>query len=221
MFKPPLSSQRIVASLVGVSILIYFMALRTDATLVQFILKPIPVLGLALWVYLTEKTAYRTWLLLALLCSALGDVMMDFINLGWGDQMLFGLSAFFVTHLIYVAICWHYQRKSLWRPLIFYGVCSTSLFVWISPTLGDMALPVGLYVAVITVLMWRTLALVERPLSRELLGHTAWLGAIIFTVSDTMIAINQFVVPFANASVLIMITYWLAQWLIINELKNL
>lgn len=221
MFKPPLSPQRIVGSLVGVSILLYFMAMRMEASLAQFILKPLPVLGLALWVYLGEKTTYRKWLIAALLFSAVGDVMMEFANVGWGDQLVLGLSAFLITHVIYAAICLHHERKVMLIPLLMYGVVSLGLYGWMWPNLGEMALPVALYVIVITIMMWRTLALVERPLSRDLLAHSAWLGAIIFAVSDTLIATNRFVTPIANASVLIMISYWLAQLLIVKELKKL
>jgi len=44
------------------------------------------------------------------------------------------------------------------------------------------------------------------------------IGALIFMLSDTMLAINKFLEPIAYANVLIMITYIVAQYLIVSGL---
>jgi uncharacterized membrane protein YhhN len=41
-------------------------------------------------------------------------------------------------------------------------------------------------------------------------------GAVFFIISDSLLALDKFYRPFALASVLIMLTYGIAQWLIVK-----
>jgi uncharacterized membrane protein YhhN len=66
----------------------------------------------------------------------------------------------------------------------------------------ELAMPVGLYIVVISVMLATALAT----------GNVlAGVGAALFVSSDTMIAWNRFVRPFRGADIGIMVTYHLGQ----------
>ncbi len=84
-------------------------------------------------------------------------------------------------------------------------------FSLLRPGLGTLALPVGAYVVVITIMMWRAAARVGIPRA----GRVAWLGlagALAFGASDTLIAVTRFLHPIEGVRVPIMLLYWLGQW---------
>lgn len=78
--------------------------------------------------------------------------------------------------------------------------------------MGAMLVPVTGYMILIGIMMWRALAMVQTPGNK-----TQWiapLGAIVFAISDTMIAIHLFDGSFTWDRHLIIISYWLGQSLI-------
>ena len=80
------------------------------------------------------------------------------------------------------------------------------------PSLGPMALPVSVYVAVICTMMWRAAASVGstgRPTTAEWL---ALAGAVLFAASDTLIAVDRFRAPIEGVRWPIMLLYWAGQW---------
>lgn len=77
----------------------------------------------------------------------------------------------------------------------------------LTPNLGKLALPVGLYIAAITAMGLAAIALPHRPLVA--------LGAVCFILSDALIALDKFVAPLGFAGPAIWITYVLAQVLIV------
>ena len=84
-------------------------------------------------------------------------------------------------------------------------------FVLLRPGLGPMALPVGVYVAVICTMMWRAAARVGSPGTPALAALLALAGAVAFGASDTLIAFDLFSAPIPGARWPIMILYWLGQ----------
>jgi uncharacterized membrane protein YhhN len=102
------------------------------------------------------------------------------------------------------------SRAALARALPFaaWGLVTFNL---LRPGLGTLALPVGAYVVVITIMMWRAAARVGSPRARG----AAWLGlagAIAFGASDTLIAVTRFLQPIEGVRVPIMLLYWFGQW---------
>jgi uncharacterized membrane protein YhhN len=75
------------------------------------------------------------------------------------------------------------------------------------PNLGNMLVPVVTYLLVI----------VAMGVLAALSGVNHWLvvaGACLFIASDSLIAVNRFIAPVPNSSLLIMVTYYPAQLLI-------
>jgi uncharacterized membrane protein YhhN len=87
------------------------------------------------------------------------------------------------------------------------------------PTLGDLTLPVFVYALVISTML---LFALKGFLNWEKTG--SWyilIGAISFVTSDSILAFNKFHTPIVLSSFLIMITYLVAQYLIVVGILKL
>ncbi len=151
------------------------------------------------------------WLLLALVLCLVGDVALLGASTG---HFLAGLTAFLLGHLAYVA-CFVTLGLSGGWPWALSGlaVVAISLAVGrrILPTVAStqgaaLAAAVAAYMLVIGLMAatgWAT-------------GH--WLigvGVSSFVVSDTVLALNKFVAPLNRGQLAVMVTYHLAQVLIV------
>ena len=54
----------------------------------------------------------------------------------------------------------------------------------------------------------------------EALARNAALGGVLFMTSDALLAFNKFSAPVPMAGLLILATYWAAQWLIASSLRT-
>lgn len=184
--------------------LVFFAALALDLEAVRVVTKPLPALLLAVWVARRRGDALGRLVAAGLLLSACGDLLLDL------GLFLPGLVAFLLAHVAYVGgFVSDEPRPALARALPFaaYGV---GAFALLRRGLGDMTVPVGVYVAVICTMMWRAAARVGgRPPARA-----AWLGlagALAFAASDSLIAFDRFHAPIPGARWPIMVLYWLGQ----------
>jgi uncharacterized membrane protein YhhN len=168
-------------------------------------LKPVPALVLAAWVFVRRRDAPGRTATAGLLLSALGDALLE------TDRFVPGLVAFMAAHIAYVlAFVLDEARLRLLRLLPF-AAWSAGAYGLLRPGLGAMAIPVGAYVCVITLMMWRAAARVggaRTPLGAARAGA---LGAVAFGASDTLIAFDRFLQPLPAARIPILVLYWLGQ----------
>lgn len=139
--------------------------------------------------------------------SCLGDIFLDLP----GQHFVQGLVSFLVAHFIYILL---FVRN--WpRPLRPGGgqlaltaavlVYSLLLASWLSPSLGKLAGPVMVYICAITVMAASTIfAGFAKPY--------IWIGALLFMLSDSMIAAGRFKTPVPLSNYLIWATYYLGQY---------
>jgi uncharacterized membrane protein YhhN len=78
------------------------------------------------------------------------------------------------------------------------------------PSLGALQVPVTLYVVVITAMAWQALTRFHRSGSAD--ARLAAYGALLFMLSDASLAFRRFRGDFTGSVLLVMGTYWLAQW---------
>jgi uncharacterized membrane protein YhhN len=173
---------------------------------VRLVVKPVPVLALAAWATLRGSRQPLGRLTAAgLLLSAVGDVLLD------AGRFLPGLGAFLLAHVVYILAFISVERRPAVARALPFAAWGLVTFNLLRPGLGTLALPVGAYVVVITIMMWRAAARVGSPRA----GRAAWLGlagAIAFGSSDTLIAVTRFLQPIEGVRVPIMLLYWLGQW---------
>jgi uncharacterized membrane protein YhhN len=144
----------------------------------------------------------------ALALSCVGDVLL---HLGFRRYFGLGLVAFFLAHVAYVALFVRSWPRPL-RPrrldlllaaaVLIYSVVVTG---WLSTRLGEYALPVIAY----------SIAITAMAISAILAGFSTplvWLGAMLFMLSDSLIAAGRFRTVLPLAAYLIWPTYYLAQY---------
>lgn len=194
---------------------LFFASLLFDWPVASLVLKPIPVVCVLAWV---ARVASRDAQLVALglVLSLVGDVCLTSVV----DLFIPGLVAFLLAHVAYVVAYVRRTRALHLLRLVPVAAFGAFAFHWLAPSLGEMRGPVLVYVVVICAMMWRAAAQIgERPGAE---GH-AWaalIGAVMFAVSDTMVAYNRFVAPSLAVEIALMILYWGAQGMIAASVER-
>jgi uncharacterized membrane protein YhhN len=172
-----------------------------------WLLKIIPIVILVIGVLSTQASFTRSVLLVALAFSACGDLLLAF------DKFIFGVAAFLLAQLSYALIF-----KTYWQGITTRWVVSIMLLVYmllmawlLLPSLGDLKIPVIAYLLAIGVMGFLA---VQSSLNMR----WAILGAMVFIISDSLIAINKFVHPIPFESYWIMSTYYAAQFMLVTSL---
>lgn len=195
-------------------------AVQLNYKIAEYVFKPLIVIWLFAYFILQTrlvKSDLKKWIIIALLFSWLGDVLLML----QGDNSVFfllGLSAFLLAHMCYI-LFFHFVRtrenvKSRWYLLPIVVVYYTFLISILSPGLGEMKLPVRIYGIVISFMFM--LAMHMLFIKNKGAGRWVMIGALLFVISDSALAINKFYQPFSAASVIIMLTYGMAQFFIIE-----
>jgi len=177
-----------------------------------YLFKPLTmvfIILLALWGARPDASLYKYAILAGLGFSLVGDI---FLMLPL-KRVIAGLASFLVAHLCYIVAFSAGIRLGVsgFLPALFL-LYVIIMFVVLFPHLGKMKLPVLVYELVIVMMAWRA---VERWAQ---IGDTGALlalaGAILFVISDSVWATNQFVRRYKSAQALILSSYFCAQWLI-------
>ena len=197
-----------ILALVGVAaVILFFVGLVTDHFLLRMVTKPVPVLCLALWVYLGQRGRYSTFITGGLVFSALGDILLEYSE----QTFLPGVLAFLFAHIFYIGAFLSRTRTLKLSYAVPFAVWGLLVYVLLFSNLGGMTAPVALYVVVICTMMWRAATQIgtkEASLADERAGA---LGAVSFGLSDTLIALNRWYTPIPQVKYFIMVLYWLGQ----------
>lgn len=193
-----------------------------------FIFKPLLMPILLAWM-LTQGSAVRSGfhrlIMISLVFSTAGDCFLMFKN---DDLFIFGLGSFLVAHVLYiVAFARNLKGAAVPIPiggkimlaLPFAGFVGIFLYILKDHILGnettkDLLVPVAVYATVIGTM--GLFAMYRMSATNRLSFRFILAGALLFIASDSLIAINKFVSPLENASLMIMITYILAQYFIVK-----
>jgi uncharacterized membrane protein YhhN len=193
--------------LVGVMAALFHLAgLWGELPLLRLVTKPLPVLCLALWVLHRERDRYASLVTSGLALSLVGDVLLEVAG-----HFLAGLVAFLMAHLCYVGAFCSDQRRPALLPALPFAAWGLLVYAELMPHLGQLRVPVAIYVIAIFAMMWRSAARVG---SARVAGLSAWLGlagAVLFGVSDTLIAFDRFQAPIPGARYAIILLYWAGQ----------
>lgn len=179
-----------------------FLAAETSA-----IFKIIPILLLCALTIKSEVHLYKLHLLIALAFSMGGDVLLEL------GLFVPGLVSFLVAQLVYAGLFLRCHSAWLDRLPISLALLAFSVamgfLMW--GNAGEMRIPVLAYLVVITLM----------GLSANT-SHikTVIVGAAIFIFSDSIIALNRFVLPIPAADWLIMVSYYLAQYCLVTSILH-
>ena len=203
-------------------VLLYFagMALQNDT--LQFFLKPLLVgalLGYFVAATAGNRSSLKKWIIGALIFSVGGDSLLLFANEN-ERYFILGLVSFLIAHVFY--ILWFHLikvRESIsgkWYAAVIVGVYYFFIMSFLIPHLGALKIPVLIYGIVISFMLLLAMHLYD--LAVHTTARTILTGAILFVVSDSVLAINKFYHPVAWGGWAIMVTYVGAQWLLVKGL---
>lgn len=177
--------------------------------------------------FLISKVKSNNKLILsALFFSWLGDIFLMFPRNEYSEQMqkllfIFGLASFLIAHVFYIftflneinsvkKVSLIVENPYLVLPFL---VFLFFLLYFLFPYLKDMKLPVVVYGSIINLMA--LMALNRKNLVIASSFYLVFIGALLFMISDTTIAVNVFYKAQPWHRIFIMSTYILAQALIV------
>lgn len=203
--------------------LLNLIAAATDIAMLGFITKPLLMPALGLYFYQsTQKTPLNKFIFAALFFSFLGDTLLMFTDYS-GSFFLAGLVAFLIAHIVYIIMNINFvndqesKMKLQWQDAIFFLV-GLLIFSIIKNDLGEMYIPTIVYTTVICIM---GLSARKRWKKTEMKDFW-WVmsGAVLFMVSDSILAINKFSFPFPQAGFLVMLTYLAGQYMLVEGFRQ-
>ena len=175
----------------------------------KYLFKPLTtilVIAIAGFQQYESQNLYGYLIIAGLVFSLLGDIFLMLPK----DKFVQGLASFLMAHIFYIV-----AFSSGFGPFLEIGylipaVIYTSVFLWILlPKTGKMKIPVLIYALVLMIFLWQALG------RFYYLGNQASLfiiiGAVLFVISDTILAYSKFVKNIRMSATLIHTTYWGAQ----------
>lgn len=157
----------------------------------------------------TKEHAHKLFFI-GLVFSSFGDFFLDYDRVNW---FVFGLGSFLVAHLFYIFSLKPFVTKLIAKKrsaiIVMYCIYGMSLFSLIYGGLGELFIPVFVYMSVL-LLMGITTLLSEKS--------NTWLviGGISFILSDSFIGLDKFYQEIPYATLLIMSTYYFAQFSLVK-----
>lgn len=194
------------------------LAILSGSAVLHVIAKPLLMPVLLVYFYTETRSRGRIKHLIAgaLFFSWIGDVVL-LIDSRYGSFFIYGLIAFLAAHICYIA--YFYKARKLnavkgFKPYasLFILAYMTIFYITIYPFLSMLWIPVLTYAAVITLMLIASVQAFD--LRSQKFGVVCVAGTLLFAVSDSILATNRFVLPFAYAPLFIMLTYGIAQFLI-------
>jgi uncharacterized membrane protein YhhN len=191
----------------------------------ELVSKPLIMLAL-IGYYLASATSRNMTFVRALFFCWTGDVLLLFQS----EAPVFfmaGLGAFLVGQLLYISSFRHMQDPDHGKELTIpqkirfclpVVLAGTGLITILFPRLGGLKLPVLLYAVALMLMVMAAIFRFGRTSS-----NSYWpmlLGAILFMISDSTLAMNKFYSPIPAGGFWIMSTYIAAQYLIVRGAVN-
>jgi uncharacterized membrane protein YhhN len=217
--------QKMLPALYFLALAVECLAVLSGSPVLHFVSKPLLMPVLALYFYLSSHRSAPAgrFLLGALGFSWIGDVMLMLDKL-YGSLFIYGLLGFLGAHICYLLFFLKIRKintsarsHNIVGSLIIFAYMAT-FYAFLYPGLAGLKVPVLIYAVFITLMLISGLRAFD--LRSQAFGRICVLGTLIFGVSDSILAINRFASPFEYAPLFIMVTYGVAQFLIVEGAKS-
>jgi uncharacterized membrane protein YhhN len=180
---------------------------------VEYVLKPATLAALAATAVVADLGDPKPWVVAALVFGLLGDVGLMLSDGHADPPFLAGLGAFLIGHGWYIVAFLQAGVRGLYvisGLLIVAGIAGLALPAVLRGAARSAGRPFALIVA------FYAAALSAMTVLGVGTGVvTTAIGVVLFLISDTLIARERFVAPVLNGDLLIIVTYHLAQFLIL------
>lgn len=204
---------------------VYLLILFLGHENLNFFLKPILIPILIFGVYFYKNFPTKNILLTALIFSWIGDVILLFSDIS-EIYFILGLISFLISHIVYCILFNRQTKRNLKKKSIAIGIGTILIACYLIgmlsvllPSLGDLKIPVIVYASVISIMLlfaYNGLLNWNEPGNKLVFS-----GAVVFVISDSILAINKFYNPIEKSSFFIMLTYLVAQYLIVIGILKL
>jgi len=156
----------------------------------------------------------RNTTLLALIFSLIGDVLLMFVDKS-SNFFIGGLVAFLLAHVMYILVFLKSRNKaaSLLPIILLLLIYASGIFYFLKDGLREMLIPVLIYLIVILFMV--ATAFLRKRTENNYSYNLVFAGAILFMTSDSLLALNKFYEPIILSNISILLTYAIAQYLIV------
>jgi len=158
--------------------------------------------------------------LFGLCFSLLGDVLL----IG-EDYFIFGLGAFLIAQLAYTFAFYrsNYGQKGLIqkKPIVAAVVFTYTIAIifFLKDSAGELMPAIVVYATVISLML--IAAINRKGVAQKESYMLVALGALSFVASDTLLAVNKFHDSFFLANIAVMLTYGIAQYLLVKGFSSI
>ena len=188
--------------------------------------KPLSMVLLAIYFIYSVglKTKSNMLIFVGLLFSQVGDTLLMYVSVN-PNFFLAGLGAFLVTQILYTLSFYLYENENQGfikqKPyfiLPFLAYLGGLLYFLIPNIPPVFALPIVVYACVITIMAIAACSLATK------MKYANWkilfYGVMLFLISDSLIAVNKFLMSLPFSEFLIMLTYILGQFMIVEGVRK-
>jgi uncharacterized membrane protein YhhN len=196
---------------------------------VRYVSKPLIVLSLLIY-FIQQSQGIRgfpAYVKAALAFSIVGDVALLFEN---RDPLFFmaGLGSFLLAHILYIIAFLRIRTgqtaQSGQLPLRWFWIISVTAYLVIllyilMPYLNELKVPVIIYALVLCGMLLSVVHAFRSPYAKP--GVICVAGALLFVISDSVLAINKFYFGFTLSGLVIMLTYACAQFFLVTGAARL
>lgn len=178
--------------------------MNSEPHTLSWLVKTLPIVCLAFFAFLNMQG--KRLLGVGLVFSGIGDVLLELPVEGLFEA---GMGAFILAHFCYISLFLRKPRLTLMRALVMGSMALFTLgfSVKLYPALGPMKIPIFVYLGVI-------LAMGVSACLGLYTNGIIIAGAVLFIISDALIAYPMFVAPIDHSSFWVMFTYYAAQALL-------
>jgi uncharacterized membrane protein YhhN len=173
--------------------------------------KPLILLSIIIFYFLQtrHKSDWQDKLMLvAFAFSMIGD---SFLLFEGEIHFMLGLGSFLITHLCYISVFFSQKGQANMFTRILLPIFGITIFLFIQNQLAPaIKFP---FIAYMLAIITMSILASERKTNPESY-RLVLIGAVLFMVSDSLLAINQFAKPLPYSTILVMGTYVFAQYFI-------
>ena len=189
-------------------------------------IKPLLMVALAIYFIYSVglKTKSNMLIFVGLLFSQVGDTLLMYVPSN-ANFFLAGLGAFLITQILYTIAFSLYEdenqgfiKQKPYFSLLFLAYLVGFLYLLIPNISSAFEPPIVVYACVITVMSIAACNLFTK------MKYANWkilfYGVLLFVISDSLIAVNKFLMPLPHSGFLIMSTYILGQFMIVEGMRK-
>ena len=189
-----------------------------------FKFSPKPLILLSLIIFFLKQSKHlnittKLFIVFALIFSLIGDVLLMFVE-NSPAFFLSGLVAFLIAHIMYIIV--FLEKRNANKSAIVISVVlliyAVGIFYILKDGLGDMLIPVILYMLII--LTMAITAWLRKDMVPNISHVLVFIGALLFVISDSTLALNKFYKTLPQSHIIIMSTYAIAQYCIVMGINR-